>query len=158
MLDELLSDPAYSDRVVFYYRHYPFNTDPSYVGCQKHMAAEAAHFMDPYWAEVLGVGDSFWQIHDDIYEVWSPVTEADLFTFAADAGLDEAEFTTYYNSTEVYDKIIADKAEGQSFGVYSTPSIFVNGVKVSPWSYVPSVLDCLLGYAPWDGADMDAGI
>jgi protein-disulfide isomerase len=64
------------------------------------------------------------------------------------------QFDIDYASAASLDRVLADKAAGIAAGVTGTPSIFVDGRKVSPWSMLPDVLDCLLGYTssvPPDG-------
>jgi protein-disulfide isomerase len=66
------------------------------------------------------------------------------------------QFDVDYASEASLDRVLADRAAGIAAGVTGTPSIFVDGRKLSTplsWTMLPDVLDCLLGYAPWDPPD-----
>lgn len=136
MLDELFDNPAYSDRVVYYARNYSFNTTQGQPGCTNHQAGFAAHKLGRYW-----------DMADWMFDNSGVYSQEELFQGASDLGLDMVLFPIYYDSAEAMDTIIADKEEAKDAGVTGTPSIFINGVKVSPWGNTPKVLDCMLGYA-----------
>jgi hypothetical protein len=136
LLQELFADPAYSERAVYYFRHYSFSLDETSIACQDHMAARAAQLQEQFWA-----------VHDGLFEEF-PVTDEDvLMDIVGDAGLDMGQFDIDFASPEVYDFIVDEKAVGQDAGVTGTPRIFVNGIMVPYWPALPDVLDCLLGYS-----------
>ena len=58
-----------------------------------------------------------------------------------------AQFDEDFADPATHETVLADKLEAQDAGVSGTPSVFVDGRKVSPWVNLQQVLDCLLGYA-----------
>jgi hypothetical protein len=134
-IDELFSDPAYSERAVYYFRHYSFSLDSSSIACKNHLAARAAQLQD-----------KFWEVHDALFDNYPVVDEADLLALVEDAGCDMEQFYEDYDAGSTYDYVADEKAEGQDAGISGTPSIFVNGIKVPYWPALQDVLDCLLGY------------
>ena len=145
MMEDLLADPAYSDRIVYYYRHFSFATDPTSIGLQNHRVAEAAHMQ----------GD-FWPVHDALYENFPVTDETTSLALAMASVSDPTTFTVAYSSPESYDAVMADRAAGTAAGVSGTPSLFVNGRQVLPWMYAPEIIDCLLGYSEY--TPTDAGV
>jgi hypothetical protein len=143
LLDDLFADPAYSDRAVYYFRHYSFSLDETSIACQNHMATRAGQLQD-----------KFWEIHDALFDNYPVTDEDELLGYVEDAGCDMEQFYEDYDAGSTYDFIVDEKAEGQDAGISSTPSIFVNGIKVPYWPALQDVLDCLLGYTvyvPPDG-------
>jgi 2-hydroxychromene-2-carboxylate isomerase len=75
------------------------------------------------------------------------VDETELLGYAESAGLDMDQFDLDYASDESLDGVLADREAGLAAGVTGTPSIYVDGRKVTPWRNLQNVLDCMLGYA-----------
>ena len=77
----------------------------------------------------------FWEMHDKIFEnqtSWSENNAADLifFGYASDLGLDVEKIKTAI-AQKTYNEIVkTDVADGEKLGVNSTPTIYVNGVKL----------------------------
>jgi hypothetical protein len=144
-LEELYSDPLYSERTVYYFRHFPFSEDETTIAVKRHRAAEAAHMQGDFFA-----------MHDAIYDNFLVPDETTLLALAAGADLDMDRFDIDYASAESLDRVLADRAAGLAAGVTGTPSIYVDGRKIaysSLLTMLPDVLDCLLGYTSWDPPD-----
>src|SRR3972149_3701169 len=79
-------------------------------------------------------------MHDMLFEKqadWSELNSAkDKFSeYAAQLGLDEDKFLSDFDSKEISEKINAETTSGNTLGINSTPTFFLNGAKVSPGSY-----------------------
>ncbi len=102
----------------------------------------------------------FWPVHDALYDNFPVLDEATTLTLAMANVSDPTAFTLAYASGNSYDGVMDDRSAGTAAGVTGTPTLFVNGVSIVPWTKVPEVVDCLLGYAtyvPPDGG-VDGGI
>ncbi|MCG3111738.1 MAG: thioredoxin domain-containing protein [Candidatus Manganitrophus sp. SB1] len=129
LLKELNSE--FDDRLRIVYRHYP-------LGFHAHaeLAAQAA--------EAAGKQGKFWQMHDLIFRQqkdWSEKVgsaRALFIGYARDLGLDMARFEADLDSKEVRQAVDADRRSGDRLGVDSTPTFFLNGVKIqNPRGYDP---------------------
>lgn len=123
----------YPDDVRFVYRHYPL--------LQIHPHAELAAR-----AAVAAAGqDKFWEMHDWLFanqDTWAGATsQADaqemMITAAEQLGLDKTVFTEALQSDTVKSTVAADMALGSQLGVNSTPTIYVNGQKLSAPQQLP---------------------
>lgn len=126
LVKDLLKDIPQGFRVV--YRHYPLTE----VHKNALPAAKAA--------EAAGLQDKFWEMHDILFERqkdWSDLGNAKekFLEYAKELGLDEEKFLNDFESSQVQDKISAEIASGNSLGVNSTPTFYLNGAKISPRSY-----------------------
>lgn len=136
MIADLLDDPAYGDHCAYYFRNYVYDLFPPSSGCTAHRTAWAAHQQG-----------LFWEVHDALFATEEVVlTEEELFDLAADAGCEMDQFAADYEAPETLALLTFDKEQGQDAGVSGTPSLFVDGKRISPWDSLPIVLDCLLGY------------
>lgn len=74
---------------------------------------------------------SYWAMHDRLFasiDAWANDGAAEKFrAYAAEIGLDETTFDACLNENRYADAIAADLALGESRGVGSTPSFFLNG-------------------------------
>jgi protein-disulfide isomerase len=118
---QLISDFVTSGRIRFEFRDYAF------LGPDAVRAAEAA--------ACAADQNAFWRFHDTLYlnqgntEAFS---DAGLKEMARTLGLDTAAFNSCLDSAAKEQEVTQSLAEGQSQGVNSTPSFFINGTKV-PW-------------------------
>lgn len=111
-------------KVNMVYRHYPLtNIHP--------FATQAA-----YYAEAAGKQGKFWEMHDALFDgqpVWSnlqdPTSQFDEYAVALK--LDMARLKRDIESDEVKNKVLADIASGRRAGVTGTPTLFLNGERVS---------------------------
>jgi len=129
----------YAGRVNFVFRHFPLS-----VHANAQIAAQAG--------EAAGDQGKFWEMYHLIYQNqanWQGSTAAlDLFTsYAQSLGLDTAKFKDSASNYRFIDKVRRDQKDGESLGVNSTPTFFVNGVKylgVLSYAQFKAVLDPLL--------------
>jgi protein-disulfide isomerase len=149
MMEDIFSDPAYSERAVYYFSNFYWYDDMTKTGWDGHKAAHAAHRQG-----------RFWPMHDMIFEADDPAGE-DFFMFASELGVEMKTFSLDFNSEETADCLLADRTEGVAAGVTGTPTFFINGHKVcqyqwnendqewvcaNQWSKIKEILDCLFGY------------
>lgn len=116
----------YDDKIVFVFRNYPLTSG------HPHAFAAAAT------AEAAGRQGKFWEMHDLIFanhSEWNDLSAEkrnDIFEiYAKQLGLDFDKFTEDLSSKAVADKINRDRALGAKMGVDATPSIYLNGQKIS---------------------------
>ncbi len=69
----------------------------------------------------------FWEYHDKLFENQRAFADDNLRSYAADLGLDAAEFDSCLSSGRFRNDVTSDLAEGSRFGVRGTPAFFVNG-------------------------------
>jgi len=92
------------------------------------------------WAMMAAIGghcafeqkpDAFWALHDGLFENQDLISTADiwdkLLDFARQTGIDKDAFKACLASPEAKQAIEESMAEGQTLGVNSTPTVFVNG-------------------------------
>lgn len=106
----------YPDKVNFVFRHFPLPQHQNAI-----LAAEAA--------EAAGEQGKYWQMHDLLYEnqaAWSESNDAStLFSsYAQSLNLNLDQFKSNLTSKKYLDKINADKNDGISLGVNSTPTFY----------------------------------
>jgi protein-disulfide isomerase len=114
-LRNLQSDIASRLRVVF--RHYPLS------GIHHHaqQAAEAA--------EAAGAQGKFWEMHTLLFERQAALHTKDLIRYAGELNLDVQRFRKELKNQTYRDIVRADFIAGVQNGVYSTPGLFLNGVR-----------------------------
>jgi protein-disulfide isomerase len=66
-------------------------------------------------------------MHDQLYANIDDLSEESIVKRAADLGLDLQRFAADRADSTTANRIRAEKRQGVSFGVKSTPGIFVNG-------------------------------
>ncbi len=116
----------YQGRINFVFRHFPL---PQH---QHAMVAAKA-------AEAAGEQGKFWQMHHLLYEnqtKWeNSQSPSEIFTqYAREIGLNEEQFKQSLNSDKFFDKINGDRNDGNTIGVNSTPTFYINGVKTAGFS------------------------
>lgn len=109
--------------VQFVFRHFPLTSS-------HRNATLAAKF-----SEVAGIQGKFWEMHDILYlkqDEWSASLNAkEIFMgYAKQLNLDTEKIEADLNGATVEEKILAQYREGVKIGVNSTPTFFVNGVKI----------------------------
>jgi protein-disulfide isomerase len=115
----------YGDRLRFVFREFPL------VRVHPH-ALLAAHA-----AEAAGLQGKFWEMHRALFEnqrAWSASQDPTaLFeSYARQVGLDAERYRRDAGGNETDARVVADRERGESIGVESTPTFFVNGRKVAP--------------------------
>jgi len=116
----LLED--YPEDVRIEYRHFPLNS----IHDKAALSAQAA--------EAAGRQDSFWEMHDLLFErqrEWAGMSVADfedwLINQADELGLDSDQFASDLTSQEIVDQIQAEYDNGTQIGLPGTPFLLFNG-------------------------------
>jgi protein-disulfide isomerase len=114
----------YSGRIKFIYRNFPLT--------QIHKNAYAAATA----AEAAGLQGKFWAMQDQLFtnqKEWSNSNEAGkLFDgYAGKIGLDVAKFQTDMLGLQTKKRVDDDLARGRALGISGTPTVFVNGNKLT---------------------------
>ena len=86
--------------------------------------------------EAAGAFGKFWEMHDMIYEHqqdWSDARDAETIfqNYAAALGIDRAAFIEETKKSEHQAKVDRDFQSGLDAGINSTPTFFLNGIKLS---------------------------
>ena len=115
----------YKDQLQFVFRNFPLTSI--------HPNAKAAAAS----AEAAGLQGKYWEMNNLIYsnqEAWSLLTgteRADMFNgYARQLGLDVTKFGADLAGGAISKKINFDQAVGKKAGVDSTPTFYLNGVKL----------------------------
>jgi protein-disulfide isomerase len=113
----------FGDRIQFVFHHFPL--------MQIHPHALSASQA----AVAAGFQGRFWEMHDLIYKnqsAWSGATDAQsfFFSYAQQLGIDISRFKSDFVTTKTYAIINSDIQRGQSLGVNSTPTVFIDGREI----------------------------
>jgi protein-disulfide isomerase len=114
VLDELLK--TYGARVRFVVRDFPLEQHP-----QARKAAEAA--------AAANAQGKFFEYAAVLFKNQEALDVASLKKYAADLGLDAARFNAALDNGTYAAEVQKDVADGEEYGIDSTPTIFVNGVR-----------------------------
>jgi protein-disulfide isomerase len=136
-------DAAYPGKIRLVYRDFPLvQIHPNAARAAE--AAACAHEQG-----------KFWPMHDAMFEHQDKLAEADLKASAAALGLDAAAFNTCLDSGRHTAEWQKDAAEGDRYGVSSTPAFFINGrlvVGAQPYESFVRILDEELARSARGGA------
>ncbi len=69
----------------------------------------------------------FWQMHDALFKNFRKLSRENILAMAKEIGLDMTKFTADLDSPKYQAEVQKDVADGETAGVYGTPSFFVNG-------------------------------
>lgn len=129
----------YGDRVNFVIRYFPLSGHVN--GERAARAVEAAAQQD----QLEAMYSTMFETQAEWGEQRTPA-DATFRRFAVDLGLDMAAFDATYSDPATVDRIRLDMADGRALGVTGTPTLFVNGERLSPRSYedLTSALDAQL--------------
>jgi protein-disulfide isomerase len=72
----------------------------------------------------------FWEYGEVLYHNQDALDDASLKKYAAQLGLNARQFEIDFSSEATAAEVRKDIADGESYGVTGTPTIFVNGIKV----------------------------
>jgi protein-disulfide isomerase len=126
----------YKDQIFYVLKHLPLDFHPLALPAAKRF--EAIALQDPKKAYLF---------HDEVFR------NQDKFTSKGESFLDEvakklkinvAKMKKDMNSKEVLERLAADKAEAEKFGIQGTPGYIVNGVTIRgayPQSYFEQVIE-----------------
>jgi protein-disulfide isomerase len=117
----------FARQVRFVFRQFPLTSHPN-----AHLAAEAA-----LAANAQG---KFWQFHDALFANQKALSRRDLETYAAAVGLDVTAFRQSLDEHRYASAVAEDVAIGTQLHVNGTPTLFINGRRVSNPSDTPGVL------------------
>jgi protein-disulfide isomerase len=116
-LDAILA--RYPDDVRLVYRHLPIEK----LHAQARTAAEAA--------ACAGELGAFWPYHDKLFRMSPALERSELVGYAAELGLDAANFGACVDERRHRGKVDADLALARAIGADGTPTFVVNGVVLS---------------------------
>jgi len=88
-----------------------------------HALARPAHEA----ARCAGATGRYWAYHDRLFAEQPGFERARLVRYAADLGLDRAEFTRCLDERRHAAAVEADLAQARALGVTSTPTFLING-------------------------------
>jgi len=115
LLRELLKRFEGDVRLVF--RH----SSQSHLYAHARLAAQAA--------EAAGLQNSFWRMHDALFEHTGTLDEPVLVRYAMALGLEVRRFQRDLYSAKVRERLREDQVSGSRSGVVETPTFFVNGAQ-----------------------------
>lgn len=113
---------SYSADLKFVFRHFPLDQHTN-----SKLAAQAA--------EAAGAQGKFWEMHDLLYENQTTLSQETINGFGIELKLDMDRFTKELTDGIYADKIQKDVSQGSVLGVNSTPTFFLNGKKLSLFSF-----------------------
>jgi Na+:H+ antiporter, NhaA family len=122
---------ALGERLAFVFRHFP--NERAHPGAT--FIARAA--------EAAANQGRFWEMHDRLYGQEPPLSEKQVFEFAAALGLDMERFRRDLESADAQRRVDEDLADGKRNGVTGTPTLFVDGLRYDgAWDFY-SMLEAL---------------
>ena len=116
---QLISEYVDTGKVKFIYKHFPLSQTHQFA--QK--AAEAS--------ECAGDQSKFWEYHDVLFQNQNALTRGDLKRYATQLELNTTAFDACLDSGAMDGIVKQNYNEGTGKGVTSTPTFFINNVKVS---------------------------
>ena len=125
VLQQLKKDKDIKDELRIIYRFFPL----SKIHLNAEISAQSAY--------AAGKQNKFWEYHDVLFEKqseWSSLSKSlaqDRFiAYAESVGISLDQFIVDANSSEAINAVQDSYREGLKFGVNSTPTFFVNGLKL----------------------------
>lgn len=88
-----------------------------------HALARPAHEA----ARCAGARGKYWEYHDVLFEEQPAFERANLLLYAADVGLDRAEFARCLDERRYAPQVDADVRQAIALGINATPTLLVNG-------------------------------
>lgn len=142
----------YPNEVRLVYRHFPLSSIHPYA----QVAAEAS--------EIAAAEGKFWEYHDLLFERfddWTKLKSNDevqtaLVGFAGELGIDTTQFKEKIQSGEYRDAVLADVSVANSLTINGTPTLFVNGQRLSAPNQLPEVIEALLAGMSDQGSEDSA--
>lgn len=138
----------YGDQIRFEYKHFPLITIHPF-------ALPAARA-----SEAAAQQGKFWEMHDKLFEnqsVWSGGSNADAYfiKYAEELGLDVSTFRKHLSSSLINDSITDSFKEAQNLGLTGTPSLFLNGQKMTFTTYADFItqIEAAIGIIPAESSE-----
>jgi protein-disulfide isomerase len=123
---------AYGDKIRFVWKDYPLTQ----IHPQAFKAGEAAH--------CAGDQGKYWELHDVLFSKQSELQIDDLKRYALTLGLKADAFNQCLDTSKYGERVRDGVSEGGQVGVNSTPTIFVNGRRLSgaqPYEVFAAIID-----------------
>jgi len=123
---------TYKDKVRFVWKDFPLTQ----IHPQAFKAGEAAH--------CAGDQGKYWELHDVLFGKQAELQPDDLKRHALTLGLDADMFNKCLDSSKYAERVRDGVAEGGQLGVNSTPTIFINGRRLSgaqPYEVFAQMID-----------------
>jgi protein-disulfide isomerase len=123
---------TYGDRVRIVWKDFPLTQ----IHPQAFKAGEAGH--------CAAEQGKFWEYHDQLFGNQQALLPDDLKRYAAAAGMDAERFSSCLDTSKHAERVREGVAQGTRLGVNSTPTVFVNGRRVSgaqPYEVFAAVID-----------------
>jgi len=123
---------AYGDKIRFVWKDFPLTQ----IHPQAFKAGEAAH--------CAGDQGKYWELHDVLFNKQQELQPPDLKRHAAELGLDANAFNQCLDSSKHGARVRDGVSEGGALGVNSTPTIFINGRRLSgaqPYEAFTAIID-----------------
>jgi protein-disulfide isomerase len=123
---------AYGDKIRFVWKDFPLTQ----IHPQAFKAGEAAH--------CAGDQGKYWELHDVLFNKQAELQVDDLKRHALTLGLNADTFNQCLDSSKYAERVRDGVSEGGQLGVNSTPTIFINGRRLSgaqPYEVFAAVID-----------------
>ena len=141
--ERIIADYVETGKIRYEYRHF-IVIDGNVGGNESRRAAQAS--------ECAVEQGRFWDYYNILYvnqgaEGSGAYSDVRLKAFAESIGLDTADFNSCLSSARAGQQVSADERLATSYGINSTPSLLVNGVKIdNPMEYnqVKAAIDAAL--------------
>ncbi|HUR36660.1 MAG TPA: thioredoxin domain-containing protein [Terriglobales bacterium] len=127
IIDRLVAEVP-SAKLIF--QPFPLNIHPWAMKAASYAECAARQKPEAFWTFVNGV-------YDDQANITDADVDAKLQGIAAAAGVDGAKVSTCAGAPDVYQRIQQSIELGKSVGVGSTPTLFINGRKITGIADIP---------------------
>jgi protein-disulfide isomerase len=117
--DILKIEEIFDDRFRFVFRHYAY----AKIHPNAELAGQAA--------EAAGAQGRFWEMHDLLFRNQSALKMRDLTARAEALDLDLQRFQKELKAEKYLEIVRADFKTGVQNGVFGTPGIFINGIRIN---------------------------
>lgn len=129
---------TYGDKVKIVFKDFPLPNHP-----QAPKASEAAHCANEQ--------GKYWELHDLMFANQRALNVPELKQYATTLGLDMAKFTPCLDSGKHAGLVASGLAQGESMGVNSTPTLYINGralIGAQPFEAFKQIIDEELAKKP----------
>jgi protein-disulfide isomerase len=123
---------TYGDKIRIVWKDFPLTQ----IHAQAFKAGEAAH--------CAGDQGKYWELHDVLFSNQEALQPADLKRHAASLGLNADAFGQCLDSSKYGERVRDGVSQGGELGVNSTPTIFINGRRLSgaqPYEVFVAIID-----------------